>query len=402
MKRSEISFKLLIATLVAISLLYLFIPRSSIGISNTAWKLEASKCSTRPIGEKLNCWSGLLDRINSLESLSAAFSMYKFLTDTYPDFSTDCHSYAHQLGQSAYKSFVNHKDIQLDISASMCSYGFYHGFIEVLVESSGDLKKATQFCDSIEGWSDKTLSPIPMRMNCYHGIGHGVTNVHDPQLIELVTKEKNPQEIINLSDKVCSSVSLDKETLFYCQTGIFGGVSGVIKDHLNWFDSSPEGVFSICNQDTSSLKEACFRSLGSLIIPMFMNTNQVSTTIPIIMSIKDDQYKNIVAEEIANSLARENISSDYLSIIKFCNKLRENVKIYCINGVVVGLLSIGIPEQQFPKVLAVCDNALLNAITTSACVNKFITYSKTIYDSKTFSGICRLINYKFQTSCSTL
>ncbi|MCE9549079.1 hypothetical protein K8Q98_01635 [Candidatus Nomurabacteria bacterium] len=84
--------------------------------------------------EKYNCWRDELENILNRKGLSASFDVLAVLYETEPDFVSECHGYTHELGEKAYFLFSRYKNIEMTPKASYCGYGFYHGFIETMLD----------------------------------------------------------------------------------------------------------------------------------------------------------------------------------------------------------------------------------------------------------------------------
>lgn len=127
--------------------------------------------------EKIDCWLELATAFVRKGDISGAFSVFSYLYNTYPYFgASGCHLHAHRLGDAAYYEYyvVQDKslaDMELPQETTSCGYGFFHGFIEHLIQDRPDPAFVTKTCEYLRGRLSPTMRDIATI--CYHASGHG-------------------------------------------------------------------------------------------------------------------------------------------------------------------------------------------------------------------------------------
>eukprot|EP00923_Selenidium_pygospionis_P025169 GHVN01044337.1.p4 GENE.GHVN01044337.1~~GHVN01044337.1.p4 ORF type:complete len:101 (+),score=5.81 GHVN01044337.1:571-873(+) len=93
----------------------------------------------------------------------------------------------------------------------MCGYGFYHGFMETLLLTSGDVEEARAFCR----YADEQLRGQASAAStaCYHGTGHGAVDGGDTRAWGDVDAIMEP------GFALCDQVA---ETEFHCTSVTLG------------------------------------------------------------------------------------------------------------------------------------------------------------------------------------
>ena len=91
---------------------------------------------------KKQCWGEFI-RSSTLERgvKTTLEDIQKLYADD-PLFAGDCHIFTHLIGEEAYTLFANKELPELTPLVSLCGYGFFHGFIETLVFTTGSLNDA--------------------------------------------------------------------------------------------------------------------------------------------------------------------------------------------------------------------------------------------------------------------
>ena len=179
---------------------------------------------------KKQCWESAMVDILNKKGLASAFDYVADLYDKEPEFAKDCHSYTHVLGQSAYEQFYESKNLEMSPKTAYCGYGFYHGFMETLMQSGKSHVEAKEFCELVDeklaGYTDKTLT------SCYHGIGHGIVDGSDPRAWG------DAEAVIAPGLLICGKISDDSVIKYSCATGVFNSLA--IALNFNQYNLKPD------------------------------------------------------------------------------------------------------------------------------------------------------------------
>ena len=107
--------------------------------------ISQNECLKMKQPEQRTCFEDLLDKTLKTKGLDEGFKLFRELAKIAPN---DCHQYAHNLGEYAFKTnVVGRKEIKAGPETSYCGYGFWHGFMGEMLAST-DFNNATQFCET--------------------------------------------------------------------------------------------------------------------------------------------------------------------------------------------------------------------------------------------------------------
>jgi len=219
MSRPQFLKKLTIVRIVffilAMFLFLNFLPIKKVGTNNQE---KLAECLIlRSPSLKTQCQERVVNEILTSEGTSAAFRATAVLFEEDPGFEPVCHDFAHSIGEFAYGLYANGKDFDVSPEITLCNYGFYHGFMDTMIQQTGDYNEAREFCDFINVQMEQYgLSLIG---ECYHGIGHGNVDQHDS------AEWSDPAAAVSKSIKLCRKVANNERQLMDCGSGVFNGVA---------------------------------------------------------------------------------------------------------------------------------------------------------------------------------
>jgi hypothetical protein len=165
---------------------------------------------------KESCWTDALAKTLKDQGLDKAFDLFTVLYDSEPNVPKSCHGWTHVLGKAAFDLYDKDKSLILRKEVSYCGYGFFHGFMERLIQSTGDLKQAKDFCSYAS--SQLGQNARGTYQNCIHGIGHGSVDIDNPALFG------NFQAMANSGIVRCEPIFTDSEELSLCLDGVFNSM----------------------------------------------------------------------------------------------------------------------------------------------------------------------------------
>lgn len=346
----------------------------------------ANRCQTVSTGvSKLKCFDELIDYTVKKKGLDEAFAVFSYLFDKDPDFATDCHQFAHRLGQKSYELFVANQDFSLSTKTKYCGYGFYHGFMEKLVQNTNDMSKAREFCEL----ADKKLALQTSDAGgaCFHGIGHGaVEDVPDKKVWG------NPQAIIAPALELCEKVSDTKEILYRCITGVYNGLEIISTAKKYDLSLNPDDPMWICKIQKESYKEACFTQL--VVAVMHVTGTDFAKSAEIIDLIPEDNYAIPALASLVVERVRLN-KIDYQETIDYCRGLPSRFHNICIISFGEGFLKYGPPEQEYVKARDFCASPLLTEEEKTACFTRIFSILRIWYPAEKATEICKSVDSKY-------
>lgn len=341
---------------------------------------------------KQTCWKETL--ISALESqgIAASFDIFAAFYNNEPDFAENCHPFTHLIGEAAYEKFSKKEDFDISPQVAYCSYGFYHGFMEAMVQKTGKSEGAREFCNYIDKQLSGRAGSIGTADACFHGIGHGVTDGSDPQMRGDVFATINPGLAL------CEKVGKNEREIKLCGTGVFNALSSLyLRPEYKLDRSDP---FWICRQQVKPyFKHACYDDLKTLI--MSLADNNFAKAINFYNDIAENMYAADGIDNLATfagySILRNNTIED---AINTCQRAQKRLQIPCIRGLGAGFMTAGAPDEEYKKALGeVCGNPLLNEEERVGCFDRVLWASYARYPQEKHREICATVPEKYRYHC---
>ncbi len=379
-----------IITLGLIATVLVIISRFPVNSSKASATLL--QCQKLEGSQKQQCWDDTMIQTIKNYGIDAAFDLLGTLYTSDSEYvAKGCHWNAHQIGEEAYHLFARGQNIALSPKAAYCGYGFYHGFIGLLLRNGNDLKKAKQFCDTVgQTLSDK--APIS-RLNCYHGIGHGqIEDPPDPKTWG------NPQAMLDPALKVCEKVSDKEEEVKDCANGSFNAVVLFMEANKYGLSLNKEDPFWLCRNQQPIHQYNCYYEtsqkldyIGNFDIP----------TIGKIISHIDDQSMAIVAAHtsIASLLQRDILGDDFAKYITGCHTFVGQLRLECIRGASGGFMAHGQPGLEYVKAIKFCQLPSLSDDERDVCYINIVRTFKGSYPKDKVVSICQGIDERYRSYC---
>ncbi len=336
------------------------------GAFGTEKKVKAAvgNCANIDKNKKQQCWDEQLQRAVKEDGLDAAFELFVELYKTDPEIPKACHGWAHILGKAAFEKFKDQKEIILRKETSYCGYGFFHGFIERLLQTSGDIKQTKAFCE----YATKQLGSLAggTYSSCVHGIGHGSVNIDNPALWG------DFGAMISPGFKTCEAALDSPQDLRNCYDGAFNAMqqNAYHKDYKLSVD--PKDVYAECRKQEQKYKISCYFEFTGLTSEFsghdFKKAAGWLLKEDISREIKIDSISKMAADFMQDDIAKASQKKNLLD----CRSLPEYLRTFCFNGVLVGFLAHGQPEQEYIKGLNFCKDPLLTAQEEQACYSMIV------------------------------
>lgn len=353
---------------------------------------RARECSSLERVLQLQCLEESLRDILEKQGVDAAF---EFLAqDIYP-IEPDCHGYVHLIGEEAYKFFSQGKDIKLSPKTSYCGYGFFHGFMEILIHDSGDLKIARDFCTSV----DRQLKGSSGTA-CYHGIGHGSVDGSDPRAWG------DANAMLQPAAKICDLTGETEFQRYLCATGMYNSIEILSRDPKYKLSAVQEDPFSLCKEYATPglFQEACYTNMVPAVLSLTQN-DFFKTAEYIEEHMQNEELYTIegykVREMVIASLSHELIRFRGLNGtidvyieegITLCRSLPEHSRLACFEGLGGGHLKYGKPETEYIKAIDFCRHPLLREDERTSCFKHILTRLLNLYSPTKARAICETVD----------
>lgn len=349
--------------------------------NQTSYQLQKN-CDNIPDLDKKACFDSLIDYELKNKSLDSTLVLMQNLYQKYSQFATDCHGYAHELGQKFYNLYVKTGRLELSDKADFCGYGFYHGFMDEAILQSHDLSLVTKLCDKVT----EKLSPI-LSDACYHGVGHGA-------LEAAISSPIKPQADINTALATCSKITHNSTQQERCASGIFMQYSNYATAGQIPLDA--KNPLSVCETQKESEKMACYTQLNGVLA--FVSKGNVLDASKFIDGIGNDDYAKYTMEDLMGVLAGGQ-SSELSNEVNSCRLVSDRLHLSCIRGIALGIMLKSAPGNEFDNAKSFCSLKDLNINEQQACFELVTTQVKNLYPKEKQIVLCSEIPTNFSKFC---
>lgn len=391
-KALSIFFLLLLIVLVEISILY-----KNWSIQNTKTdkplNLELAKCKTiSSKSQKLQCWENLIDFSLKSEGINTTFDILESLYRSESDFAESCHDYTHKIGEAAFKLFYsNHKDQTLSSKSFYCGYGFYHGFMETMLHTTGTLDGARDFC-KFAGEKLKNQNN-DAEGTCYHGIGHGVVDGSDSR------SEGNAEEIIKPGLELCKKVSLTDRFLNRCSSGVFNSMAIMFNGNQHKLSIDKQNPMWVCQKQSNPIfKMTCYQEMNTVLLTL--EKGDFKKAVAWIKDIPEEKIAISAMDSLGQYAANfRKKDSDHTEEIQICQQWPQQLRQACLRGFSVGIILFGTPGEEYKEALSFCQNKLLTDADQDACLDRLTWGLYNTYPAEKYKQICK-VDPKYMKHCT--
>ncbi len=344
-------------------------------------------CRSVPYRYRTDCFKGekndrqeaikkLLEQGEISKSLDLVVSFYQ----ADPNFAGQCHTLTHQIGEAAFWLFSQKRSFVVTSSASSCAYGFYHGFAEEMFRSKESKETAVSFCKYV-GKQSKNAGTEAF-FQCFHGIGHGVSNSHDK------INWGKEGVIRDAAVSVCRSVSRTKVEFIYCVGGVYNGIANYYRDGQYDLTMDMSDPFRLCAGQKGDERTMCIINLA--VSYWHLSQKDLDKTIAILSPLTDTERQAAV-REVATKFWNEKAYGDHATTVSKCRKLSSELSLPCLRGYAIGMFEYGLPESEYKEALAFCALGILNDVESLGCYDGIISLISKWYSEKKSKLICRIL-----------
>ncbi|MCE9549076.1 hypothetical protein K8Q98_01620 [Candidatus Nomurabacteria bacterium] len=353
-------------------------------------------------GEKITCWQELLNKTLEKDGLPATFDLVADLYTKEPLFASECHSFVHEIGKFAYGKFKLNQDFELNSKTSYCGYGFYHGFMEILLYTTGDVQQAQDFCKYVgEKLAGDTTDGEGA---CYHGIGHGAVDGADP------SAWGDYQKMLAPAFNMCLSVAGDDHSkygkLYRCITGAYNSLEILSMSSRYKLFEMQKDPFYICPFQIDEYKEGCYTNMLPALLRFTKNDIQEAEKhVEAIPEQDSFSIRSAVSSSLFHEFIRLNLNAvDYnkITAINICHSLKDPFRLACVEGLSGGHMKYGEPTKAHIKGLAFCSSAELLDDEKDICYNYILARLRLWYSKEKSVEICQSAPVEFRKYCDKL
>lgn len=356
-------------------------------VEGTSADAAAASC-----GSARQCWDKTVREAVADKGVSGGLETLAHLYDTTPAFRSDCHGYAHIVGEEAFPLFDQDSEISLNEKTAYCGYGFFHGFMETMLFTTGSVAQAREFCQFVDDELAETSALGSTA--CYHGIGHGAVDGADPR------DWGDPHAMATPGFKLCEAVAQTDHQRYLCATGVFNALEILSQDARYELTGIRHDPFAFCNEQPDARKEACYTNMLPAVLRITENdfsaaAEYVHTYVanPNDITVNEDRVLDVVISSLFNEYIRVyGEEPDYQPrALAVCRGLSPDLTEPCFEGLYAGHIKYGTPGAGYADALAFCDDAALSGKRRDSCRAFILRHLTRWYGRGEASEICRSV-----------
>lgn len=314
--------------------------------------------------EKVNCWLALIERDIDSGDTAKALSEVAQLSKGNDFFKRNCHDFMHTIGEKSFLRFNEGLPFTINEHVSLCTYGFYHGFIETLIHVTNDFDDAVDFCQYVNGVlaDNAEINQDTLVQNCYHGIGHGTLDDH-------ISDKSDPYVLTKQTLELCSRVTSETDKLQDCATGVFNGVANYYLDgSLSW-ELNRADPATLCGVQDSIFQNTCYAYMARVFLSinqddLLASMHQIKSTVPsrhVSTTIRNMSLVWMVGQ-------RDKSKATLSQALEHCHETDQlNHQVACVEGLVAGLIQSGATHLPEAQIYDLCLNKRLDGVTQNSC-----------------------------------
>jgi hypothetical protein len=352
------------------------------------------------IDASVDCWFGLLEQKTLSRGVGEAMKLFTKIYREYPEFSdTGCHRYAHRMGDivyyNVYREYNDITKMEFPQETTACGYGFFHGFLEHLIQDRPDPGFVGDTCDYLHDTYGATMGDV--RTICYHGSGHGFT---------LAQVEKVPQsrwgdvyafatEPVKQCDALTRATGQEQEE---CRQGVFNVIVDWMEDENFGFIYNKEDPFQLCRQIPSAWQHACYYEMAQKLDGV--TNRDAEKLVAIADSIQSPEYR-ILSFRVGIAGFIQNVVSTnrYLEFARTCSGLDSECGEACILSLVNGLFEHGEPQREYVKAHELCSSDAVTDQYRPGCWDSYVQRLPRFYTAEVRAELCMNVPPEYQEEC---
>jgi hypothetical protein len=304
----------------------------------------------------------------------------------------------HTLGEQEYVFYTEGDQVVLREEGSLCSYGYYHGFINAMVADTQSLEQAEQFC--IDASSENGEHNNGLKDSCMHGIGHSVATL----ALENQQVWGDVQDVIMRSSLECQRLYPNAAEV--CFDGMFHELYTSVGrgDYGLSADAYQESgdLFFYCRSMEGMLAESCYAEFVKL-WPYFLGEDKVS-----VMRYVVSQIPGVLIDSprVLHSLIRSFIevdiaTGDYAQSISACDIVPQELEKECIRGLAIGFATHGEPGNMHEAGFAFCRDSY-TAAQKGMCLESMVQELISRYPKERLRSACQELDVEEKAACASI
>lgn len=364
---------------------------------------EAAQCDEKPNDtERVECWMQMVAQELRSEGMVPAYKIFSYLYEKYPTFgATGCHQHAHKIGDVAYyEVYVAQgktlKDMEFPQETTSCGYGFFHGFIEHLIQDHPDQAYVVETCEYLRGRLSGTMRDIGTI--CYHASGHGFMQSQADSLAP--EQLGNALLLVRKPLESCDTLPANAKEIQDCREGVFNVLADwqIVQNFGLSFDF--QKPFQLCEKIESKWRKACYYELGMKLEPIIGDSPIKAAQY--VMQINDKDIRIMTfGVMVAGMMQRRAPLDEFDLIIQECIRVSDrDLFEHCVVSSANGMMEHGSPGYEYKKVLSLCASAgLEDRNGTQLCYNALARRLSRFYTPAKKMLICGEFPHEYRAAC---
>lgn len=359
--------------------------------------LAAQNCSVSHAGtnERIVCWHNIIADEMARSGIPAAINAFARIYRWFPEFAdSGCHFQAHKVGDLAYYSYfiaegLALSEIQFPNSTASCGNGFFHGFLEHLIQARPTAEVIVSECESLIAQQEKVNPRI--RIACYHASGHGLARAELDRLGAETISDLRQFFIRPFAEcaRITEIRSIEREN---CTQGVMNVV-------VNWMSINKFGLsipsekpFSICKElfVGSKYYNQCLVEISRKIDGLSgQNPKEIVRMIDqVVMS--EDLRGELIAIAISGVIQQIVGDGDPVEVLRECEEMSKPDYRACQSGIVRGLILNGSPRSEIHSVAEFCRSQIIRESgDVSLCWKTAGAVLREFYAEEAHNNLCK-------------
>lgn len=352
--------------------------------------------------EQIECIFRIIESEFERGGIVSAMTVFSEAYDRFYSFaSSGCHRYAHRVGDLAYyHDYLANPDLaamEFPQETTSCGYGFYHGFLEHLIQDHPTAAFVGQTCEYLRARLSEQMQDIGT--TCYHGSGHGFT---------LAEAERVPREQWGDIDAFtaeplasCEKLSANAREIEDCKEGVFNVVIDWMAEKQYGFEYDVAQPFETCDALSENNVKACYYEMAQKL-------DGVSDRDPVRMVeiLRDarEEYVLLAFRVGIAGIIQQTVADNepYESTLARCATLEQRFFQACVESIVAGLFEHGVPQEEYKKPLQVCEeDVVVRGSAQDVCYRTLAQRLKRFYEPARLRELCVLIPQQDRAHCAT-
>ncbi|TSC63596.1 MAG: hypothetical protein Athens041674_3 [Parcubacteria group bacterium Athens0416_74] len=336
------------------------------------------------------------------DGMSAGMVLFSRAYADFPPFvAQGCHKQAHRVGDIVYARLYTSVEgidaLDFPQETTACGYGFFHGFLEHLIQDRPDPAFVDSVCSRLDERLGGEMQAI--RSICFHGSGHGFALAHAETLPR--SAWGNVREFTVDAAAMCDMLAqADERSVEECKEGVFNVLVEWMSLDQYGFALNRKHPFSSCDSGPKNLRSACYYEMAQKLDGLADRDPIKLATI--VADISDAQLRRTafqvgIAGIVQNTLQDVDATEKILSA---CATLEDEFFKGCLESYIHGLFEHGAPQKEYTRALDVCRlDVIIAKGYVSQCYHVVMERLPRFYSQDQQKKICALFPSELQEDC---